>query len=157
MTSPTPRGERPAPPVDEVLAELGDEIVQPARHLQHGAHERSGAVPLTGTEVMVLRYVDHHPGVSPSAVAEGVGLRRPNLSAALRGLEGKGMLARHPDPEDSRGVRLELTALAADSNRRIREHWGRELSARLGELTADERQALARAAEILARTDQALP
>ncbi|UVY83627.1 MarR family transcriptional regulator [Brachybacterium sp. NBEC-018] len=156
MTSPTSKGAHPAPPPDSVLADLGDEIVQLARHLQRGAHERSGAVPLTGTEVMVLRYVDHHPGAGPSAVAEGLGLRRPNLSAALRGLESKGMLARRPDPEDSRATRLELTDRAAESNRRIREHWGRELSARLGTLTDHEQEALARAVAILARADQAV-
>lgn len=154
MTSPTSMPPSDAQdPEDPLLAELGDAVVTLARALQHGAHERADVIPLTGTEVMVLRWVDRHPGATPSSTAQGVGLRRSNLSAAVRGLVAKGMLTREADPADSRSVRLAPTDRARESSRAIRAHWGRELAARLPDLTAADREVLARTVRILGRDE----
>lgn len=151
MSSPTSTPPADAQDPDALLVELADVLVTTARLLQHGAHEQPGVVPLTGTEVMVLRWVDRHPGATPSSTAAGLGLHRSNLSAAVRGLVDKGMLTREADPHDSRSVHLAVTDLARASSRAVRAHWGGRLAAHLGELPAADRAALARTVEILGR------
>lgn len=150
MTSPTPPLDRFLFD-DPVLVDLADEVLDLARRLHRGSEGMEGVVPLTGTEVMVLRYIDRHPESTPSAAAEGTGLRRPNLSAALRSLEAKGMIERHGDAADSRSFHLRLTERARVSASRIRARWGQVLSAQLGELTAEEHAVLERAVGILER------
>lgn len=141
--TPPARGDR------RLLADLGDVIVELARSLQLEAHSRPSVVPLTGTEAMVLRWVDLHPGTTPSAAAEGMGLRRSNLSTALRSLDSKGMILRETDPADSRIVHLRPTQRAAVSRERIREHWSDVLTERLPDLDDEQRDILEQAVEIL--------
>lgn len=136
-----------------LLAELGDVIVTLARDLQHEAHDAEGVVPLTGTEIVVLRWVDRHPGATPSAVAEATGLRRSNLSAAVRSLVEARMLVKDPDPQDSRLVHLRPTARAHASSDRLRELWGQALGRRLPELDQERREVLVRALGILGEID----
>lgn len=145
--------DRPVPPAvhedGRMLAELGDVVVELSRHLQLEAHSRHSVVPLTGTEAMVLRWVDRHPGTTPSVAAEAMGLRRSNLSAALRSLDSKGMILRQSDPADSRIVHLRPTPRAAVSRARIRAHWAEVLAERLPDLDDEQRDILGRAIEIL--------
>ncbi|MGY5763976.1 MarR family winged helix-turn-helix transcriptional regulator [Brachybacterium sp. DNPG3] len=138
-----------SPEDDDLLLELGEAVVDLARRLQLDAHALPDVVPLTGTEVMVLRYVDHHPGTTPSLAAEGTGLRRSNLSAALRALTARGFVVREKDPEDSRITRLRTTELAGASRDGIRAHWAGVLAESLPRLDAEQREILRRAAEIL--------
>ncbi len=118
-------------PTDRQLAELADAIMRIARDLDPQAGGLD-LVPLTGTETTVLRWVHRNPGTSPSAAAEATGLRRPNLSAAVRSLEDKGLVRRAPDPADQRQQRLEATALADESVARIQEYWTARVRAALG-------------------------
>jgi DNA-binding MarR family transcriptional regulator len=136
---------------DALLTELADVLVALARHLQVATHEQEGVVPLTGTELSVLHWVERHPGATPSATAEAVGLRRSNLSTALRGLVAKGMIRREADPLDSRIAHLQPTDLALASGRRVRAYWAGVLAARMPDLDEHERELLDGALEILAR------
>ncbi|WP_062299070.1 MarR family winged helix-turn-helix transcriptional regulator [Demequina maris] len=119
-------------PTDGRLAELADVVMRIARDLDPQAGGLD-LVPLTGTETAVLRWVHRHPGTSPSAAADGTGLRRPNLSAALRSLEDKGLVRRSPDASDHRQQRLDPTALADESLDRIRAYWAARVRAALGD------------------------
>jgi DNA-binding MarR family transcriptional regulator len=139
---------------DALLAELGDVVVTLARHLQHEAHDAEGVVPLTGTEIVVLRWVDRHPGTTPTAVAEATGLRRSNLSAAVRSLVRAQMLVKEPDPQDSRLVHLRPTARAHDSSDRLRALWGGALADRLPPMDDEQRDVLVRALRILGAGEQ---
>jgi len=117
---------------DHALAELADVILRIARELDpHGAGTPA-VVPLTGTEALVLRWIDTHRGASPSALAAATRLQRSNLSAALRSLEAKGMVERRPDPSDARSAQLHPTELATSSIARLRAHWASTVRAALG-------------------------
>lgn len=107
------------------LVELADRIVQISRRIEP---QLLGAVPLTGTEATVLRWVHRHPNASPSEVAEQTGLQRSNVSTALKGLEGKGMIERQRDPADARLVRLQLSDHAEADTARLHEAWARMLT-----------------------------
>lgn len=117
---------------DAALARLADVLLRVARELDPTGPRSVDVVPLTGTEVLVMRWVDTNPGTTPSATAEATALRRSNLSVALRSLAAKGMVERRQHPGDARVVHLFPTALAAESLGVLQRWWAETLRAALG-------------------------
>jgi len=116
---------------DDLLAELADVVLRISREVDPNGARVLDIVPLTGTEALVMRWVDRNPGSTPSAVAEATALKRSNLSVALGSLVAKGMVERRPDPEDARTVQLFSTELAGQSIARLHAHWAALLRAAL--------------------------
>ncbi|WP_267419661.1 MULTISPECIES: MarR family winged helix-turn-helix transcriptional regulator [unclassified Curtobacterium] len=141
---------------DEALADLADLVLRVSREIDPNGSSALDVVPLTGTEVLVLRWVDMHPGTSPSATAEATALQRSNLSAALRSLVAKGMVDRRADPRDARLVQLFATEQAAANIRVLRAHWAGRLRAALGDATTDDSGRVADAVALLTRFDDGL-
>ncbi|WP_144715462.1 MarR family winged helix-turn-helix transcriptional regulator [Curtobacterium pusillum] len=121
-----------SPVSDDLLAELADVVLRISREIDPNGAGTLDIVPLTGTEALVMRWVDRNPGQTPSAVAEATALKRSNLSVALRSLVAKGMVERRPDPEDARTVHLHPTELAEQSIERLHAHWAGMLRQALG-------------------------
>lgn len=152
---------------DGLLADIAETVLRISREIDPNGASALDIVPLTGTEALVMRWVDLHPGTSPSVTASATALQRSNLSAALRSLVAKGMVDRRTDPRDARLVQLFPTELAAANIARLRRHWVRELRSALGadahardddrdhDLTRD-RDALARTLAVLTRIDDGL-
>src|SRR6476646_6718136 len=91
---------------------------------------------------------------APRTSRELAGIERvsaPSMSRTVAGLVERGFVLRQDDPTDGRQVILSLTpeglAVLKDSRRR-RDQW---MAVRLKNLPAEEREVLARAAEILSR------
>ena len=141
---------------DEALADLADLVLRVSREIDPNGSSALDVVPLTGTEVLVLRWVDMHPGTSPSATAEATALQRSNLSAALRSLVAKGMVDRRVDPRDARLVQLFATEQAAANIRVLRAHWAGKLRAALGDAATDDPARVADAVALLMRFDDGL-
>ncbi|PZE64293.1 MULTISPECIES: MarR family winged helix-turn-helix transcriptional regulator [unclassified Curtobacterium] len=120
-----------SPASDDALAELADAVLRVARELDPTGPRSVDVVPLTGTEVLVMRWVDTNPGTTPSATAEATALRRSNLSVALGSLVAKGMVERRTHPDDARLAQLYPTALAAESIGLLRARWTEALRAAL--------------------------
>ncbi|ROS78023.1 DNA-binding MarR family transcriptional regulator [Curtobacterium sp. PhB130] len=137
---------------DDVLAELADAVLRISREVDPHGTTALDIVPLTGTEALVMRWVDMHPGTSPSATAEATALHRSNLSVALRSLVAKGMVDRRPDPADARLVQLFSTERAQESIAILHAHWARKLRDALGADTAGVQAALT----LLTRIDDGL-
>lgn len=137
---------------DDVLAELADVVLRISREVDPNASRALDIVPLTGTEALVMRWVDRHQGTSASATAEATGLRRSNLSAALRSLVAKDMVDRRVDPLDARLVQLFSTPRATESIAVLHAHWASQLRRALGEDHAGVAEALG----LLARIDDGL-
>lgn len=116
----------------EQLADLADAVMAVARAIKTRTAADPSVFDLSATEVTVLRHIDRHPGASPSSVAAGTGLRRSNLSRALRDLEAKQLVRRAADPSDNRQSLLESTELAAQNLTRIRAIWSGLLHDALG-------------------------
>ncbi len=132
-----------------VLAEvLRPALLRASRALRREA-QRAGASAL---DAQLLGQVKKMPGVGVSELAEREQMTRASMSGHVKRLEAAGWIARaDPDGEDRRRVGLMLTAAGAkalDAIRRRRNDW---LAARLANLTAAEREALAAAAAPLAR------
>lgn len=141
---------------DEALADLADLVLRVSREIDPNGSSALDVVPLTGTEVLVLRWVDMHPGTSPSATAEATALQRSNLSAALRSLVAKGMVDRRVDPRDARLVQLFATEQAAANIRVLRAHWAGKLRAALGDIADDDIDRVTDAVALLTRFDDGL-
>lgn len=80
------------------------------------AHANANAVAtrvhpdLDAAAYPLLVHIAMAPGVRSSELADHVGVGRATISRQVRRLEDLGLLSRRPDPEDSRGQQLELTA-----------------------------------------------
>jgi DNA-binding MarR family transcriptional regulator len=114
--------------IDARLAALADLVLAVARVISTDAHRDQDIVDLTAIEINVMRYIDHHHGTSPTAVAIATGLRRSNVSRVLRDLEAKGMVERTADESDGRQTRLMPTARAETNLVRLRANWTRVLA-----------------------------
>jgi DNA-binding MarR family transcriptional regulator len=115
----------------EQLGRLADLVLRTARKIEAHRLQDPRITPLTALESMVLRHVDDHPGTSPARVAEELVMKVSNVSAGLRGLEQKGLIAKAPAPHDARQVQLFVTTAARESTARVRAEWGRLLDAAL--------------------------
>lgn len=120
---------------DDRMAELAELILALARTISTEMHLDEQVVDLTASEINVMRFVDRHPGASPTAVAAATGMQRSNLSRAVRALEAKGLVQRSTGGEDARHARLNPTPRAEANLRRLKANWSRLL----GNAGADRR------------------
>lgn len=116
-------------PSPEALARLADVVHDLAHLLDIRNPDLRDVVPLTGTEIAVIREIHRHPGASPSQIAQATRLQRSNVSTTLRALEAGGLVTREAGPGNARSVSLWPTAQAADNVAMINAYWARRLSA----------------------------
>ncbi|MCC2033235.1 MarR family winged helix-turn-helix transcriptional regulator [Microbacterium allomyrinae] len=107
-------------PAFRTLAEL---VIDIAREIQLRAAQTTPVVPLTQTQGQVMRFVHNHPGCSASDIADGAGLQRANVSAALRDLRGRGYITSRRDDLDGRAIRIEATGLADETIGTLSASW----------------------------------
>jgi len=106
---------------------------------------------LTLTQLACLATLHRHGEMTPSDLAAHEKVQPPSMTRTVNGLAERGLVQRTPDPNDGRQVVVSLTEAGADllaTDRAQREQW---LTQRLADLSADERETLARAAVILDR------
>lgn len=132
---------------DARLADLADAVLELADKLDPRHPELRDVVPLTGTEVVVIRELHRHPHSTPSQLAAATGLQRSNVSTALRALEAAGLVLREQDGANARQVVLVPTAKAARNVESIRAFWAE----RLRHAPREDLLRLLAAAEALAR------
>lgn len=113
-------------------ADLANAVLRAAREIALRGYRNPEAIALTPSNINVIRYIEQHPGASPSEVAEGSGLRRSNLSTALRELEKLGFVKRSLDPRDGRAIRLHATPRVAQNLARVRAEWSQCIDEGLG-------------------------
>ncbi|WP_460772185.1 MarR family winged helix-turn-helix transcriptional regulator [Microbacterium sp. GXF7504] len=137
-------------PVD--LARLADVVTHLAGQLDIRHPDLRDVVPLTGTEVAVIREIHRHPHSTPTQIAEATGLQRSNVSTAVRTLEAGGLVVRGRVPDNARSVTLAPTAKAAEHVARIHTYWAERLAQAPAEALADAVSAV----EALAAVSDAL-
>jgi DNA-binding MarR family transcriptional regulator len=110
---------------------------------------------LTGTQLSALTSLQLAGAMTPRELAEAERVRPPTVTKIVARLEERELVQRTPHPTDRRQVILSATpagrAMLAQFER-AREEW---LAQQLAELTADEREVLRRAAELLRRLAEA--
>src|SRR5438477_9458976 len=106
---------------------------------------------LTQNQISVLTSLELAGALTPRELAEAERVAPPTMTKVLAKLEERGLLQRTPHPTDGRQVILSATeagrAVIAET-KRARDEW---LARRLSTLTAEERDTLKRAADILGR------
>jgi DNA-binding MarR family transcriptional regulator len=132
----------PPPPTSEQLASLADIILDLAHKLDIRNPKLRDVVPLTGTEVAVIREIHRSPNLTPSQLAEATGLHRSNISTAVRTLETGGLVMREQVPGDARSITLAPTPRAAESVARINAYWVDRLAGTPAESLAEAVTAL---------------
>ncbi|WP_181311161.1 MarR family winged helix-turn-helix transcriptional regulator [Nocardioides campestrisoli] len=116
-----------SPPTNADLVELADVLLDLAHGFDSRNPELRDVVPLTGTEVAVIREIHRRPRSSPSQVAEATGLQRSNVSAAIRTLVAGGLVVREEVAGNARSVALVPTELAEESVANLHAYWTRRL------------------------------
>jgi DNA-binding MarR family transcriptional regulator len=106
---------------------------------------------VTHSQISALQSLDLGGALTPRELAEAERVQPPTMTRIVARLEELGLVVRTPHPSDGRQVILALSPAGRellDGYRRPRDEW---LAHRLAELGPEERDTVARAAEILAR------
>ncbi|MBZ9708616.1 MarR family winged helix-turn-helix transcriptional regulator [Mesorhizobium sp. ESP7-2] len=142
--------ERKKPSSHLRWADLADLILIIAREIQFRGYQDENALSLSQSEGVVMRHLVAQASATPSQIAAATGLQRTNVSTVLRDLEAKGLIERHVDPQDRRGVSVHRTRRGAENYALVRKEWGDAVSAAAGGDTSklDDTLGLLRAIEI---------
>jgi DNA-binding MarR family transcriptional regulator len=84
-------------------------LAQVGAHAAQRYAERIAELDLTPAQVGLLRLVATRPGQSQQAIAAQLGTQPTRLVALVDGLEKRGLIERHRNPDDRRLYALELT------------------------------------------------
>jgi DNA-binding MarR family transcriptional regulator len=106
---------------------------------------------ITIAQISALQSLDAAGALTPRELAEVERVQPPTMTRIVARLEERGLVQRTPHPTDGRQVILAPSPLGRDlvaEYRRVRDEW---LAQRLARLSAEERDTLQRAAEILDR------
>jgi DNA-binding MarR family transcriptional regulator len=134
---------RPAP----LAADLRVAVMRSARRIR--AEKSSEAI--SDAQYSVLAVLESRGPMTPRELAASEHVQPPSMTRTVNALEEAGLVSRTAHPDDGRQV---LVAITEDGAREVRETRRRRdawLARRLAELSAPERETLARAAEILLR------
>jgi DNA-binding MarR family transcriptional regulator len=113
--------------------------------------QREVEAVVTLTQLSAMASLHRHGAMSPGELAARERVQPPSMTRVIAALVERGFVDRSPHPTDGRQTVVALTGTGrdyVDAEVTARERW---LDARLGELSADERDVLYRAAEIIDR------
>jgi DNA-binding MarR family transcriptional regulator len=137
---------------DAALAsELRTSLTRLSRRLRQMRPETS----LSLGQMAALGTLDRHGPLTPGDLAAHERVQPPSMTRMVNALEQAGYVSRTPHPSDGRQVVVALTEAGTrvlKEDRRQREAW---LAQRLRDLTAQERELLHEAAEIIDRLGRA--
>lgn len=128
-----------------VASDLRVAITRLSRRLR----AQRGAADLPEGQFVILSTLWRHGPMAPGALAEHEGVRPPSMTRAVNALCELGLVRKVGNPDDGRGVLVELTdAGRADvvETRRRRDAW---LTRQLAALPPEDRATVARAAVLL--------
>ena len=131
----------------QLAAALRDSITRLNRRLR----QARPIGDLTITQLSALTSLELNGALTPRELADVERVQPPTLTKIVAKLEERGLVQRSPHPTDGRQVILAATEsgrAVVVEHRRARDEW---LARQLAALTPDERETLARAAEILGR------
>src|SRR5690349_20199039 len=129
----------------QLAAALRDSITRLNRRLR----QARPIGDLTITQLSVLTSLELNGALTPRELADVERVQPPTLTKIVAKLEERGLVQRTPHPTDGRQVILAATESGRAvivEHRRARDEW---LAKQLAALTPDERETLAKAAEIL--------
>jgi len=130
-------------------AELADRLHSAAIHLLRRLRREDDASGLPAPQLSALSVIVFGGPITLGALAAAEQVRPPTITKLVATLEDAGLVAREPDPNDGRIVRVRSTARGARLLHEGRQRRVAALAASLAELPAADRAQLARAASVL--------
>lgn len=133
----------------ESAAQLAVSLRDAITRLNRRVRQSRPVGDLTATQLSALTSLELAGAMTPGELAEIERVRPPTMTKIISKLEERGLVQRSPHPTDRRQVILSATTSGREviaRFERAREEW---LAQRLAELSAQEREILHRAAEIL--------
>ncbi len=143
-----PTAEKVARTQSGLASELRLSVMRLRRRLANEQHPDN---PLSLNTMAVLGALHRDGDMSPGELAAHERVQPPSMTRTINCLEEGGYVARRPHDTDGRQVVVTLTDLGRETllaDRARRDAW---LATRLRDLTAEEREALRKAAPILER------
>jgi DNA-binding MarR family transcriptional regulator len=134
--------------MDALASRLRLAVVRLNRRLR-GQHDAEAVVTLTQLSAMASLY--RHGPMTPGELAACEHVQPPSMTRVVAALAEQGFVDRSPHPSDGRQTVVTLTEAGrayVDAEVSARERW---LDAQLAQLTADERNLLRRAVQIIDR------
>lgn len=111
--------------------------------------EVAGLDPLPTSELAVIKEVLAAPGVTVTELARQLGMRQSNVSAAVRGLVERGLVAREGSPADRRVTRLVPTERSRAAKESIDTVWSGTVRSAMAQLSDEQVEAIDAAADAL--------
>jgi DNA-binding MarR family transcriptional regulator len=106
---------------------------------------------LSPTLTAALASIESHGPLTPSELADRERIKRPTATRLIGTLEDGGYVTRTSDPSDRRSSLIAVTPEGRDLMRTLRTRKDAYLAQRLRKLSAEERETLDRAADLLER------
>jgi DNA-binding MarR family transcriptional regulator len=129
--------------------QVADRLHSAAIHLLRRAAEDDRAAGLSRARLSALSVVVFRGPLTLGELAAAEGVRSATMSGIVNGLERDGLVRRRPHGRDRRAVNIEATAAGRRLLDRARTVRIDRVAARLDDLSAEELDVLARAAELL--------
>ncbi len=135
----------------ELASVLRVAVMRMARRLRNERADDS----LTLTQLSTMGTLNGHGQLTLGDLAAAEKVQPPSMTRIVSALEDRGLVSRAADKADKRLVLVQLTEAGSDllaANRRRRDAW---LNKQLRDLSAEEREALWRAAPVLEKLARA--
>lgn len=145
-----------ADPSDEAeLLALAQEFRDALRHSVYLVRRLDADGDLSAVQLGTLKMLQSD-GARVGEIARNLGVKVPSATEQIIKLERAGLVQREADPEDSRGVRVRLTAEGEAAVEAANSRRNAVMAAMLGSLTEAERAALAAALPVIGKLNQSL-
>lgn len=129
--------------------QVADRLHSAAIHLLRRAAEEDRAAGLSRARLSALSVVVFRGPLTLGELAAAEGVRSATMSGIVNGLERDGLVRRRPHGSDRRAVSIQSTAKGRRLLDRARAARIERVASRLGDLSADQLDVLARAAALL--------
>jgi DNA-binding MarR family transcriptional regulator len=137
------------------LQELAQDFREALRHSVYLVRRLDADGELSAAQLSTLKML-LDDGVRVGEIARNLGVRVPSATEQVIKLERAGLARREADPDDSRAVRVVLTAKGRDAVESANRRRNAVMAGILESLTDDERRALAAALPVIEKINSTL-
>ncbi|MFP3460828.1 MarR family transcriptional regulator [Arthrobacter globiformis] len=130
------------------LQELAQDFREALRHSVYLVRRLDADGELSAAQLSTLKML-LDDGVRVGEIARNLGVRVPSATEQIIKLERAGLVRREADPDDSRAVRVVLTAQGRDAVESANQRRNAVMAGILESLTDDDRRALAAALPVI--------
>lgn len=132
-------------------AAVGEDLRIALTRITRQLRAQRGEADLVEGHFGVLTTLHRHGPMTPGELADHENVRPPSMTRTVNVLAEHGLVSKVENPDDGRKVMVELTDAGREEVRETRRRRDAWLTRQLRELTADERETLSAASELLTR------